>query len=69
MEKCGGQSGQQLRKLKNKKADLDNLDRVEEGEGERDEDQEEGDDCQEVGDHARALLAHWKHQEKYCQSF
>ena len=45
-------------KLQNNKADLDNLDRVEEGEGERDEDQEEGEDCQDVGDHARALLAH-----------
>ena len=40
------------------KPDLDNFDGVEEGEGEGDEDQEEGEDCQDVGDHARALLAH-----------
>ena len=37
---------------------LDNLDGVEEGEGQRDEHQEQGADSQEVGDNARALITH-----------
>ena len=37
---------------------LDNLDGVEEGEGQRDEHQEQGADSEEVGDNARALITH-----------
>ena len=37
---------------------LDHFDSVEEREGQSDQDQQQGDDCQEVGDHAWALLAH-----------
>ena len=44
--------------------DLDNLDSVEEGEGQSDEDQQQGDDCQEVGDDTRALLT-YQNQKGY----
>ena len=37
---------------------LNNLDGVEEGEGQRDEHQEQGADSEEVGDNARALITH-----------
>ena len=37
---------------------LDNLDGVEEGEGQRDQHQEQGADSEEVGDNARALITH-----------
>ena len=37
---------------------LNNLDGVEEGEGQRDQHQEQGADSQEVGDNARALITH-----------